>query len=266
MGFEEEINTLSQLGLTVCEARVYLALASSGMCSAKKISKISNMSSPDVYRVLGRLQERGIIEKVISYPAIFKAVPMEKTLSILFQHKEKEFNALKERTDRLLCSYKNREKTESYRDEEHQFIIIPTKGAEIEKRRHLLEIAHQSMDVINSWKRFSKTLFEFADDDIKALQRGVKIRTITEKPTVKRLPKLIRDVINAGSFEIKYLPYPPLAVMTIYDKKTALLTTSSLAGLGETTVLCTSNIPLLAVMQEYFEVLWSQAEYHPKFC
>ena len=216
--------------------------------------------------MLGRLQERGIIEKVISYPAIFKAVPMEKSLSILFQRKEKEFNALKEKTDRLVCSYKNSKRTESYRDEEHQFVIIPTKGAEIEKRRHLLEITHQSMDVVSSWKRFSKTIFEFADDDSKALQRGVKIRTITEKPTMKRLPKLIRNVINAGSFEIKYLPYHPLAVMTIYDKKNALLTTSSSAGLGETTVLWTSNTPLLAVMQEYFEVLWSQAEYHPKLC
>ena len=162
MGFEKEINTLNQLGLTVCEARVYLALASSGTCSAKKISKISNISSPDVYRVLGRLQERGIIEKVISYPAIFKAVPMEKSLSILFKRKEKEFDALKEKTDRLVCSYKNSKRTESYRDEEHQFVIIPTKGAEIEKRRHLLEITHQSMDVVSSWKRFSKTIFEFA--------------------------------------------------------------------------------------------------------
>jgi len=260
MPFEREINTLNQLGLTTYEAKVYLLLLNSERCSAKIISKALNVAKPDIYRVLANLQEHGLVEKVISNPATFKAVPMEQGLSVLFQRKEREYNMLRERTEQLRHSFKNRENTELYRDEDHQFVIIPEKGAEIKKRRKLLEASRQSMDVLNSWKRFSKTIFEFAEDDIKALQRGVKIRTITEKPSKKEMPKILRDFRNAGSFTLKYVSQPPRAVMTIYDGKEALLTTSSAAGLGETTVLWTNNPSLLAVMQEYFELIWSQAE------
>jgi sugar-specific transcriptional regulator TrmB len=243
---------------------VYLALIHVEMLPAKMISKKLGVSKPDVYRVLGNLQKQGLVEKIISNPAVFRAVPIDQSLSILFQRKEKEFSNLRQKTERLRLNFKNSKIAESFRDEDHQFVLIPEKGAEIEKRRKILKASNQSMDVINLWKRFSKTSYEYAGDDIKALQRGVKIRAITEKPNKSRIPSFFRDFKNSGSFEIEYLPYPPHAVLTIYDRKEALLAISPSAGLGETPILWTNNASLLAVMQEYFEMLWAQAERSPE--
>jgi len=224
------------------------------------LSKKVDVSKPDVYRVLGNLQKRGLVEKIISNPSVFRAVPIDQSLSMLFQRKEREFNNLRQETERLRLNFENSKIVEPFRDEDHQFILIPEKGAEIEKRRKILKASNQSMDVINLWKRFSKTSYAYADDDIRALQRGIKIRAITEKPTAKRIPSFFKEFKKSGSFAIKYLPYPPHAVVTIYDRKEALLATSPSAGLGETPILWTNNASLLAVMQEYFEMLWAQAE------
>jgi sugar-specific transcriptional regulator TrmB len=243
---------------------VYLALTHVEMLPAKMISKKLDVSKPDVYRVLGNLQKQGLVEKIISNPAVFRAVPIDQSLSILFQRKEREFNNLRQKNERLRLNFKNSKIAESFRDEDHQFILIPEKGAEIEKRRKILKASNQSMDVINLWKRFAKTSYEYAGDDIRALQRGVKIRAITEKPTTRRIPSFFRDFKNSGSFAIKYLPYPPHAVLTIYDRTEALLVISPSAGLGETPILWTNNASLLAVMQEYFEMLWAKAERSPE--
>ena len=74
---DEYVSTLTELGLSVSQAKVYLSLAKSRSLKAPEISLISGITRPDVYRILVELEKVGFIERKISKPVRFQAVPVK---------------------------------------------------------------------------------------------------------------------------------------------------------------------------------------------
>jgi sugar-specific transcriptional regulator TrmB len=258
--FQEQIRILTHLGLTSCEARVYLTLANSGMNSAKAISKASKISKPDVYRVLATLKERGIIERVISAPSMFKAASPEQSLLAMFEKKHREHTILREETRQLLLGLKKHGVKEAPMEEEQQFVLIPNKVAVFEKRKRQIKTAQKSIDVLNSSKFFPKALLIFEKEAKQALQRGVRIRMINEKIQEEKPSEYFKSLKESSNFEMKSINVPPRAVITIYDEKEALFTTSATASLEEASALWTNNPSLVTVMDAYFEMLWNKPD------
>jgi hypothetical protein len=97
----------------------------------------------------------------------------------------------------------------------------------------------------------------------KALKRGVKIRLIVEKPKdVNSFPEIIQDFKKNPCFKIRYILTPPFAVVTIYDKKKVRITTcitTATAGSEGSPALWSNDPCLLAIVQDYFEIMWLTA-------
>ena len=87
---DKDIDALTSLGLTILQARVYLALTHIEKATIKSIAKNANIARQDIYRLTNELQKIGIIEKIISTPAQYKAIPLEDGIKILLQRKNKE--------------------------------------------------------------------------------------------------------------------------------------------------------------------------------
>ena len=85
-----DVEVLTDLGLTSTQARVYLALCKFGMLDTKQIAKCALISRQDVYRILQSLEKLGLVEKTISRPVRYKAVPADKGLPPLLKRKKKE--------------------------------------------------------------------------------------------------------------------------------------------------------------------------------
>ncbi|MCW4019121.1 MAG: hypothetical protein NWF00_10680 [Candidatus Bathyarchaeota archaeon] len=92
MKTEEAIQTLVNLGLTVLQAKVYLALVTVGTTTGRITAKAANVASQDVYRVLTELQEKGLAEKIIAKPNKYKPTPVQNGISALLKQKIKEYN------------------------------------------------------------------------------------------------------------------------------------------------------------------------------
>ena len=87
--------TLRELGLTLSQARVYLALLRLGKHSTvKAVSVFSKVARQDVYRTLTELRELSLVEKVISNPALFRAIPLQETTAILIERKNQRTQEL----------------------------------------------------------------------------------------------------------------------------------------------------------------------------
>ena len=84
---DEDISTLTELGLTVSQAKIYLSLAKAKNLTAQAISTTSKVARPDVYRVLVQLNEDGLVERIISKPQEFHAISVEKCVSKLIQRR-----------------------------------------------------------------------------------------------------------------------------------------------------------------------------------
>ena len=99
---EKKITTLTHLGLTVNQAKAYLALVKLGSASAKDISEISNIAQQDIYRVMPLLEKLGLVEKLVASPNLFKANSPEQALSVLLKYREKENSILHGEALRLI--------------------------------------------------------------------------------------------------------------------------------------------------------------------
>ena len=74
---DEHVEILVRLGLTFCQAKIYLALLQLGTSSAKTISNYTNIARPDIYRVIRGLVMLGLVEKSIGKPANFKEAKLK---------------------------------------------------------------------------------------------------------------------------------------------------------------------------------------------
>lgn len=96
--------TLSDLGFTENDSKVYVYLVTAGSSKAKEIAKKLNLNFSQVYRILKKLQVNGI---VIFSSGVFSAVIFDKVLEILAEDKQKQHNALLSSRKELLLTWRS---------------------------------------------------------------------------------------------------------------------------------------------------------------
>jgi sugar-specific transcriptional regulator TrmB len=79
---EDCVPTLCEIGLSISQAKIYLTLAKHKNLKAQEISSISGVARPYVYGVLVQLMEAGFVEKTISKPEEFRAIPMKNAFTV----------------------------------------------------------------------------------------------------------------------------------------------------------------------------------------
>jgi sugar-specific transcriptional regulator TrmB len=99
------IKTLTNLGLSLIDAKIYYLIASNGPLTARKIADTLKLHRQQVYRVLRRLQKRGLINSTCNRSAIFSALTFEEVLDLFMKEKWKEASALSERRAELLLGW-----------------------------------------------------------------------------------------------------------------------------------------------------------------
>jgi len=262
---EIENKTLRHLGLSPLQIRIYLILIKYGRLNSKAISKISNISRPDVYRIMASLQKMGLVQRIINTPAMFEVSPTEQAIPALLECKTNEIINLGEETNNLIetlniiINSKNFKKYEV----DSEMTLIPATKVILGKRIKLIQNTKKNIDLIYTWKRYTYFFPFIVEPIIKALKRGVKLRLIIENttnitPTCED-KKFFRTINSKGS-SIKFIYYHPPAIMSIYDKKHLLMPMSSIAAPCEAPVLISNNNGLVAMATAYFENIWRITE------
>jgi len=82
------LEVLKQLGLTQYQAKVYLALFRNRESSNKQIARLTSLNRGNVHNALIELSQLGLIEKIISAPTKYKAIPIDDAVSILIAEKK----------------------------------------------------------------------------------------------------------------------------------------------------------------------------------
>ena len=259
----EDVEVLKELGLTLCQAKVYLTLCRFGNLDAKTVSKNAGVPRPDVYRITSGLIKLGLIEKVISRPTNFRAIPIEQVTSILLKRRKDDTCRLESKTRTFLEKFKTNNK--ELQVGETEFVLVPKNEAIVEKFRGLIENAQSSIDMVSSWKRFSGFL-SFAEEIEKTWSNGVNCRFIVEIPEKGRVSDLVLDFCQkSSSCEVRFVPSPPQTVMSIHDKKEILIALDPKTVLSGSSALWSNNCSLLLAMQNHFDVLWLTALKDPAY-
>jgi sugar-specific transcriptional regulator TrmB len=254
--FPDGIRLLTQLGLTARQAKVYWSLTQCGASSVKEISKASNIPREDLYRILQALQNLGLMEKRITSPVSYEAIPLREALSFLYERRINQTVALQDEAKKIFEKYVLNTQPKKYSGES-QFVLIPEKEAVISRRKKSIDCAENTIDIINSWRRFASSLQVYAKEADNAMNRGVKIRVITQKPKESTLlRKVVAEFEQKTGLEIRYMHAYPSVLLTICDDKEVFILVNETADLGKSPALWSNNKGLLVVARSYFEMLW----------
>lgn len=253
--------TLRELGLTLSQARVYLALVKLGKQStAKAVSVFSKVARQDVYRTLTELRELSLVEMVISNPALFRAIPLQETIAILMERKNQRTRELLVEASELFKLFAVNEESRHHQ-ENHQFILIPKKEALIRRIKKAIEGAQESILISSPWRELTQWLFILHESWEQALNKGVEVRWITEKQASPcLLNEITRALIKDPNFTLRTEPTLSNSRFGIYDGKEVFITVLSTPNATESPALWTNNPAITYILKDYFETKWQLIE------
>ena len=260
LSLEENAEILSDFGLTYNQAKVYITIAKLGMASVGQVSKSSKVRREDVYRMLPKLEKKGLIEKILGKPARIRATPVEDALSLLIRQEQDFVNSrlsqLMDKKDAFLENFKAYEMKPTKKEGAH-FALISQRDGIFNRGLTMIKNAEREIDVITSRYEFYQLFANYAEPVRKAIKKGVKVRVILDVSERDDLVlKIIKEYRSSKApFDLKYT-YQPSSHLMIGDYKQVLVATSPEPPIGQHPYLWTVNNNLVGLMQKYFENMW----------
>ena len=175
---DTEVRLLEKIGLTRSQAQLYLALVKIGNSDALTISQQTKTPRTETYRILGELEEIGLVEKHLDVPYLYQATPVRSGVESLLTKKYEEYQENRQELDKLLTSYEKSEKKQNA----IQPKITLSKGKQklFCLLKYGMDNALSTVDFVTPMKRWLQ-IYENCQDSIsRALERGVTYRGLLE--------------------------------------------------------------------------------------
>jgi sugar-specific transcriptional regulator TrmB len=257
---KKDITTLVKLGLTVNQAKTYLANLKTGPCSAKELSRTAGIAIQDIYRVIPLLQKLGLEQRIITKPTTFKANPLKQTIPILLQQKDIEHNKLHKASLELENEQTYSSQIKLKENEESKFLIISGKESIFAKSNQVIKNASKNICISTLWESSRMGLFRFRKLIKKELKKQVKFRFIINIPMKEKddYLKIAKEFSENPLFEIRFMKRysgKKHLVFSIFDNTDVLFSMKE-APLGESPLLWSNNKQFIELVQNAFEFMW----------
>jgi sugar-specific transcriptional regulator TrmB len=255
---KKDIEVLKRAGLSVTQARVYLALVNLEKSKITAIADFANIDRGNCYRTIESLVEMGLITRIIGRPNKYVAIPLNKCISILLKNKQKNFLDLEIASYDLINRFKGKTKIKKTNIEE--FYIIPKKSMFISKAVRDIAKAKKSINCITNLTRFNQAMaYSFNAHKI-ALENGVLERTIIPEPkSSQRLTKSLQKLVNYPNFQLRVSRGNSKALGACIDDELVGILIKPSKDVTESPLLQSKHPSLVTIYNEYFNCLWNSA-------
>ncbi|MCW4043886.1 MAG: hypothetical protein NWE94_00010 [Candidatus Bathyarchaeota archaeon] len=250
---------MTELGLTLLEAKVYCALSQTGKATIKTIAKTSSIARQDIYRIMPELQKLGLVEKILAAPTSYKAIPFKEGLSVLLQNRTHEYSELQKKAMDIINNFDDGNDEVTPQEEDSQFIITSSQKLLHKRLGEGHRRAQKSIYAVGGWRSIRKMLYNRFEPFKESLKKGVKIWVITEKHEIdKATRKILLALKDYPLFEIRYLAVPVPVKTVIHDEKEVNMCIA-IPPENDVPSIWSSNPQFVKVMTAYFEELWNKA-------
>src|SRR4030066_1387270 len=158
---DENTDLLLGLGLSLNQAKVYLAILKLEKTTVGQVSKFSQVRRGDVYRILPTLEKMGLIERLLGKPTEIRATIISDSLTLLVKEE-------KNRSDERLSGMRSMVQKLSLKDwkqpppgEESIYILIAEKKAILAKTSELINNSEKEVGLIADKLRITQVLANF---------------------------------------------------------------------------------------------------------
>ncbi len=260
MSNDENTDLLLGLGLTLNQAKVYVAILKLEKTTVGQVAKFSKVRREDVYRLLPALEKMGLVERLLGKPTEIRATIISDSLTSLVAEE-------KNRSEERLMSMQSMVQKLSLKDwkqpplgEESIYILIAEKKAILAKTSELIKNSTKEFAMIADKIRIIPVLAQFSDEYKTAIKKGTQVRLLFEGDIPDdSVKEKVKKLVGVASVQIRF-HREALNHFIMSDDKEALITTSKESGLGESPSLWTNNRNLIGVLRTGFESDWKKAE------
>jgi sugar-specific transcriptional regulator TrmB len=257
---EEDIRSLTQIGFTEAQAKLYLALLTIGKTDAKTLAKQANVPRQAAYRTLGELHEKGLVERIISLPQEYRAIPLRDGLAVMIRLKANEYTHIMENAKEFLYRYDTQQE-QTADDQKFSISIIEGRETIVKRSMYASNSAKQEICIFSTFARWTQTKMVLCETVDKALKRGVKYRVIMENPNSDFFfSKEFKTVLTHPNYEIRLAVEKLKINASIFDYKEACFSFYPSKTLAETPMVWTNHPSLLIGFRDHFENLWGSSE------
>ncbi len=255
---------LTELGLTVNEARVYLALLRSESPTAAEAAAAARVPRPKVYEALQALEGRGFSKSIGGRVRRFVAVEPESALRGWLSHREHERAEMSER-DQIRVTALGRllpaPAAEAGRQVADFIEAISGQVPTTEALDDLVSRATRTLSIMLQ-PPFVQPRPRWNVMEVEALERGVQVRAIYT-PQALEDARRFEDILRHGG-QARMLAQLPMKLM-VRDHEEALISLRD-AGTGaqSVTTVAVRHPDLVAPLITLFEQQWKKARVLPR--
>lgn len=240
-------NTLQKLGLSSNEAKIYESLVVLGRSSVSQISSKANINRRNVYDVINRLLEKGLIFQIFQEGQnVYEAVDPKK-LSELIYEKEKELNQILPEMEKI------------YQKSPSEEVAFIYKGLEGFKNymRDMARVGKTTYMIGAKGLWFTPSVPKyFLTDFQKSMQRNkVLYYTIFDYKVKEKMPEAIDEV--GGKYKIFPKEYSTPGVCDIFGDYVVTFNSVNVGNFGdEGTIFVMKNAKLAENFRTWFQFMW----------
>lgn len=239
------LQSLVKLGLSTDEAGCYLILVREGSLTTSQIAKNIKILPNAVYRLVKKLQSKGLVTTLNTYPVTFQAIPPAVAIDSYVDSKERELEEIKIATIRFLTQQQATLPT--------KVNVLVSQKAFFDKFVELTATAQKEILVIS--------IGETVPDELKiasarAVDRGVVLKFLFHVYN-KNNEQLLRSWVRMG-IEVRHYQDSGYH-LNVFDGKTAVLVANNPENTKERTGMVFYNQKLSTSLRDYFYTIWERA-------
>jgi len=249
------------LGLSASQSKIYLNLILLKEATVNKVSKASGIDRGETYRVMTKLLEFGLVEKIIDSPLRFKAIPLESGLSALFKRREQENVKIYERAQNLIANYLTSSSEDEISEKEEMTIAVLSADHNanlVSEKLSRVQKSYRAMSFLGEFDRFIK---EYHKECKRLLDKGASLRFIVEVPGMQEYSSNLLDSLQRNpNFEVKFVVDKIPASLSIYDDLEVRIGAAGKVYISDGSTFWSNNSAFVALSKSCFEAIWSRGE------
>lgn len=246
---------LSKFKLNKNEVRVYLYLARFGAHKAQSVAEALGVHRTEAYKILRRLEEQGLVTRVMERPMKFLAVPFETVLDNLIEERRQKVYQMEQRKAELLKMWASLPEPENVNKCKETFQVLEGKKHISVRLAELLQGADTEFHMIISdenliWLYNTPFLDEMQN---KAEKTGLKTRILTNySPT----SSYVFEEMEIGEGDFAYLKKEKIPGFFLNDKGEMILLMGN--DQNNITGMWTTYATLVESYRLLFSLLWKK--------
>ena len=260
----EATRLLTELGLTVNEARVYLALLRSESPTAAEAATAAGVPRPKVYEALQALEGRGFSKSIGGRVRRFVGVDPDSALRGWLSHREHERAEMSER-DQIRVETLGRLLPAPAAEAGRQVAdFIEAISGQVPTSKALDDLVSRARQTLNIMLQppFVQPRPRWNVMEVEALERGVQVRAIYT-PHALEDARRFEDILRHGG-QARILAQLPMKLM-VRDQEEALISLRDAGnGAQSVTTVAVRHPDLVAPLITLFEQQWKRARALPR--